>query len=165
MTFLDPRFHVERERQRRRRRKYAEQAERAWRLRAAWPEAFGRLSDADVLRAVEAGVQQVQPMPLFGTPRWQRHVAGKRGQKALRARVAGVGMTPRDFYSWMGRRCHGAKEPSPFLDPPKRPARPAASVASSPQRTRLMSTVRPPLRTSPMPSKRRPGDPDWLVRP
>ncbi len=159
------RWRVQRDRRRQRQARYAEQAERARRLRAVWPEAFGRLSDADVLRAVKAGVQQVQPMPPFGSRLWQRHAAGKRGQKALRARLAAVGMTPRDFYSWMGRRSHGAMEPSPFLDPPKRPARPAASVASAPLRTNAApSTARRQLCTSPMPPKRQPGDPDWLVR-
>ncbi len=160
------RWRVQRDRSRQRRARYAGQAERARRLRAAWPEGFGRLSEAEILRAVETGVQQVRPMPPFGSRLWQRHAQGKQGARVLAQRLAGLGLTMSQYMSLIAKRSHGQSVELPFYDAPTRPARPAAGVASAPLRANAApSPARRQLRTSPMPSKRRPGDPDWLVRP
>lgn len=114
----------QRDQRRRKRAKYAPRERLARRLREAWPEGFGRLSDAQEVEAVEAAARRVRPAPVRGTHAWARMMSGKSGQAYLRGRLRRKGIPPRDYYSWLAGRSHGSREPSPLRALPPVPARP-----------------------------------------
>ena len=130
-----------------RRQQRAESARRAVlarRLRDAGHPLLAGLPDKDILTVIELGVRSLRRAPFtFGTPRWQRHVAGVLGQRGLRRRLAGLGVQTGDYFRWLVSRSRGNRQASPFFDPPKRRDRTVTNVAPAPQTATARSVERP----------------------